>query len=178
MSDLQVISKKIVFSHPWESIELQSVRTKSGSTHEYLISITNPYVIILVENERSEFLLLRQYKHGARKILVGFPAGYTKSGENRLDAAKRELYEETGYKATSWHLLGDIYENPTRSPTQFTVFHAKQLSALSTINNVDILEGNIKKKWVHKDHIAKILPRMGAAMICAYSLLLNNSLAQ
>ena len=51
-------------------------------------------------------VMLRQYKHGARKICLTFPGGRREAGETMAETARRELHEETGYEAQDWRSLG------------------------------------------------------------------------
>jgi ADP-ribose pyrophosphatase len=57
-------------------------------------------------------LLIRQYRHAAGKILIELPAGRIERGEKLLPAAKRELIEETGYRAKKWSKLVSYYASP------------------------------------------------------------------
>jgi len=57
-------------------------------------------------------LLIRQYRHAASKILIELPAGRIEAGEKLIPAAKRELIEETGYRAKKWSKLVSYYASP------------------------------------------------------------------
>jgi ADP-ribose pyrophosphatase len=57
-------------------------------------------------------LLIRQYRHAAGKILLEIPAGRIEAGEKPLPAARRELIEETGYRARKWSKLVHYYASP------------------------------------------------------------------
>jgi ADP-ribose pyrophosphatase len=57
-------------------------------------------------------LLIRQYRHAAGKILLELPAGRIEPGEKPLPAGRRELIEETGYRARRWSKLVSYYASP------------------------------------------------------------------
>jgi ADP-ribose pyrophosphatase len=72
-------------------------------------------VILAVEEERGSeprILLERQYRHAAKQFLWELPAGRIDRGEKVLQAAKRELLEETGYTATRWKRILRFYASP------------------------------------------------------------------
>jgi ADP-ribose pyrophosphatase len=77
----------------------------------------NGSVVILAIDDRKnpddpEVLLIRQYRHAAGQFLMELPAGRIEPGEKLLPAAKRELLEETGYKARKWSRLVQYYASP------------------------------------------------------------------
>ena len=57
-------------------------------------------------------LLIRQYRHAAGKFLLELPAGRIEKGEELIPAAKRELIEETGYRAGRWSQHTTYYASP------------------------------------------------------------------
>ena len=59
-----------------------------------------------------EILLIRQYRHAAGQFLMELPAGRIEPGEKLIPAAKRELLEETGYKARRWSHHVRYYASP------------------------------------------------------------------
>ncbi len=63
-------------------------------------------------NATPRVLLERQYRHAAGDYLWEIPAGRIDPGENELQAAKRELIEETGYRADSWRRILKFYASP------------------------------------------------------------------
>lgn len=77
----------------------------------------NGSVVILAIDDRKnpddpEILLIRQYRHAAGQFLLELPAGRIEPGEKLMPAAKRELLEETGYKARKWSRLVQYYASP------------------------------------------------------------------
>ena len=77
----------------------------------------NGSVVILAIDDRKnpddpEILLIRQYRHAAGQFLMELPAGRIEPGEKLMPAARRELLEETGYKARKWSRLVQYYASP------------------------------------------------------------------
>ena len=66
----------------------------------------------LHQPRRPHIILERQYRHAAGQFLLELPAGRIEPGEAPLAAAKREMIEETGYRAKKWTLLIQILRQP------------------------------------------------------------------
>jgi ADP-ribose pyrophosphatase len=82
--------------------------------NDYLTLIKPDAAIIACETADGGFVALRQYQHGPGRIGLAFPGGLVDEGETPLEAAKRELLEETGYASDEWQLIGSF----TRDPNQ------------------------------------------------------------
>lgn len=59
-----------------------------------------------------DFLMVKQFRHGSGTITMEFPAGAIDKNESPLEAAKRELKEESGYTAKEFFYLGGVNPNP------------------------------------------------------------------
>ncbi len=82
---------------------------------------------IVAEFEDGKLLLERQYRYPMGKVMIEFPAGKLDRGENPLVAAQRELNEETGYWARSWHTLGHMHPLIAYADEIIHLFHANGL---------------------------------------------------
>ena len=82
---------------------------------------------IVAEFEDGKLLLERQYRYPMGKVMIEFPAGKLDRGENPLVAAQRELKEETGYWARSWHTLGHMHPLIAYADEIIHIFHANGL---------------------------------------------------
>ncbi len=85
-------------------------------------------VMMAVDAQR-RILLVRQYRLPANANLWELPAGRLDPGEKPLQAARRELIEETGYSARRWKKLISFYPSPGYVSEKMTIFLATELTA-------------------------------------------------
>jgi ADP-ribose pyrophosphatase len=90
-------------------------------------------VILAVDNRKSKkdplIVVERQYRHAAGQYMYEVPAGKIDNGEDRLAAAKRELIEETGFRARKWTKLTRYFASPGFLGEWMQVFLAEDLTA-------------------------------------------------
>jgi ADP-ribose pyrophosphatase len=109
-----VLSERHLLScSPFIEVSAQTVELPNGRTVENFYQLKMPdFAVMIPEMEDRRFLLLRSYRHGPRRTCLNFPGGHlTSSDELPLEAAKRELMEETGCVAREWHSLGSFVTN-------------------------------------------------------------------
>jgi ADP-ribose pyrophosphatase len=100
---------------PWLTVYGDDVELPDGRTVPGFFSIEMPdHAIIVALTDDHEVVVERNYKHGPRQVCVNLPAGDLELGEDALEAAKRELLEETGYVAQAWSFLGAFVEDGNR----------------------------------------------------------------
>jgi ADP-ribose pyrophosphatase len=83
--------------------------------------------VVMPVDEKGRVLLVRQYRLPAKAFMWEIPAGRVDEGENVLQAAKRELKEETGFKAKKWTKLASFYVSPGFLAEKMTIFLAEDL---------------------------------------------------
>jgi len=86
-------------------------------------------VVILPVIDREHVCLLRNHRWVVDEVLWEIPAGTLEPPEDVLDAAKRELQEETGYTAATWRSLGWLYASPGVLNEKLHLFLAENLTA-------------------------------------------------
>ncbi len=105
-----------------DTVTLPNERT---ATREY---IKHPgAACIVAEFEDGRLLLERQFRYPVGQVIIEFPAGKLDPGENPLVCAQRELKEETGYWARSWHTLGHMHPLIAYADEVIHLFHANGL---------------------------------------------------
>jgi len=109
-------------------------------------------VAVVALNDKDEVLMIRQYRHPVRKFLWEIPAGLLDvAGESHLEAAKRELMEETFHEASSWELLQTFHASPGGNSEQIDIFLATQVSPIETDYQREGEESDMEVKWISFD---------------------------
>lgn len=121
------ISSKKVYESKILTLTVDNVRLPNGKEAQREVILHNGGVTIIAEPEAGKIVLLKQFRYSVGKVLWEVPAGRIGRGEDPLNAAKRELKEETGYRANKWDSLGIIYPLPGYSTEVLYLFKATDL---------------------------------------------------
>ncbi len=114
--------------------------------------------VMMAVDDRKRILLVRQYRLPAAKYLWELPAGTVDPGEKPLQTARRELIEETGYRARTWRKLASFFVSPGYVEERMTIYLATDLTA-GTATPMD--DERIEARWFTTAEIAKLI-RAGA----------------
>ncbi len=128
----KVLSSKVVYRGPAFWVTMDQVSEPSGvQTRRDIVRHTGSVVILAVDETGKEpkVLLEHQYRHAAERHLLELPAGRIDEGERELPAAKRELLEETGYRAGSWKRILLYWASPGFVAESMSLFLAQGLRA-------------------------------------------------
>lgn len=84
-------------------------------------------VVIVAQKSSDTILMVKQFRYPIKKTVLELPAGKLEKGEESFPAAKRELEEETGYKANFWKDLGYINTTPGFCNEKLYLYYASDL---------------------------------------------------
>ncbi|MDR0410393.1 MAG: NUDIX hydrolase [Treponema sp.] len=127
-------SRRDVFQCRVFSIHESVCRSPNNTDTGVFVAIDSAdWAIILpvLETERGKaFVMVRQWRHGARDLSLEFPGGVFETGEPPLSAALREMEEETAYTAGKITSLGKMSPNPAIMSNYTHFFLAEELEKL------------------------------------------------
>lgn len=110
----QIVETRYLHKKPWLTMRQDSVRLPNGrNIDDFYVWEFPPWLNVIAITENEEIVLIRQYRHGIGKVSFELPAGvHDKPGETLIQAAQRELLEETGYGGGSWEKWMELSANP------------------------------------------------------------------
>jgi ADP-ribose pyrophosphatase len=128
---LKVLSSKVVYQGKVFQVTSDKVKEPNGITATRDVIRHSGSVVILPVDETGDeprVLLERQYRYAAQSYLWELPAGRIDPGESALAGAKRELIEETGYRAKKWKRVLRFYASPGFLDETMEIFLARVLA--------------------------------------------------
>ncbi|WP_244529307.1 NUDIX hydrolase [Rhizobium sp. NFR03] len=110
-------------------VRMDACETPSGLRVDPYYVLTYPdWVVVVAITPDRQMVLVRQYRHGAGKVLLEAPAGSIEpSDEDPEAAARRELLEETGYRCEQMEWLSSLYPNPSMQTNKVHAFLARDV---------------------------------------------------
>lgn len=130
------IKTEHLIQNEWIDFRQSAYRFPDGSVFEPYYSYSRrDYVVIVASDTEGRYILVRQFRQGIKEVTNEFPAGgiertdgreYGKveAAEDALEAAKRELLEETGYRSDDWKHLITVPSNATIADNYAHIYRA------------------------------------------------------
>lgn len=133
----KVLKSEIVYEAHAFDVRRDDVEFPSGKVHAMdIVDHTGAVAMVPVDAD-GNIILVRQYRHSAKKSLLELPAGTLNKGEDPEACAQRELREEIGMAPGSLKLLADFFLAPGYSTERMWIYLARRLKAESLPGDED-----------------------------------------
>ncbi len=141
----RILDRRVIYSaKPYIELSVETVELPDGRiVPDYHHLRAGEFATIVPETADGRFLVLRQYRHGVRRVGLALPGGRIDEGEDPLAAAQRELLEEVGATATSWKPVSHWDTSCTYGFTKSWYFHARGVRQIKPPANDDLEGGEI-----------------------------------
>ncbi|MGI6232810.1 MAG: GNAT family N-acetyltransferase [Prevotella sp.] len=121
-----VLTSENFIHRPYFDAFVEKVKLPGGKVYDDFYHLHfSPVVCIVAETADGKLLLERQYRNAIHEMLTEIPAGVMEEGEQPVEAAKRELCEETGFSGGVWRLLAVEYAQGGVQDNKMYSFYAR-----------------------------------------------------
>ena len=149
------ISRNIVYQSPWVNLFLDKVKFPNGHVIDefHLLDFDHAAVAMIVENELGNIVFARICRYTTGAAEWELPAGGVNSGESVLEAAEREILEETGYASENHQLIYTYYPMNGNANKLFHIVQCKAIDHLQDFDNQEVSE----IRWFTEDEVKQMI---------------------
>lgn len=155
---LHVLSRRIVYDSEWIRMQLVDLRLPDGSVSRdiHLVDYLYQAAGVIPVRDDGQMLLVDHYRFQTDTRGWEIPAGKIESEETALDAAQRELREETGHRAREIIELGQYHPSNGSSNQVFHIFAARGVERVGQIEDTNEISGLM---WFTPDQVRGMIKR-------------------
>lgn len=151
------LDRETVFESDYLKLYLDRVRQPNGYVIEkfHYVEYPRPAVGVVVENDQGQVVLCRVPRYTSMTNDWSVPAGGVEAGEDVLESARREVWEETGFESIGHHLVYTYYPQPGSSNKLFQVVFCRAGERTGSFDPDEISEVG----WFAKAEVEELIAR-------------------
>ena len=132
MKKWDILKSTYIYRCKWLTLRKDHVRlNKDVEIEDFYVLEYPDWINVIAITEDGLFIIEEQYRHGIQEINYEICAGMRDEGEMPLEAAKRELLEETGYGDGEWTAYGEYAPNTSSMTNTCYTFVATDVRKIS-----------------------------------------------
>lgn len=124
-----------IFDSKYLKVYRDKVCLPNGNECDFFLTKKSNIVVIVAITSDSKLIMIDEYKYAAEKHMTVLPAGHVEINEEIIEAAKRELAEETGYVGVDYAYLGRLYESPVQDLHHVDVVMVKNVKKIMQVSH-------------------------------------------
>ena len=166
------LDQQLVYENPWISVTHENVLTPAGTAGIYgVVHFKSRAVGVVPLDDEGYVWLVKQFRYPLNQYSIEIPEGGSLLGDNMLEAAKRELREETGLTANRWTHLLDLHTSNSVTDESGAVYLAQGLTqgemALEVTEDIEVLRVSLAEAidWIFAGKITDSLSVMGLLVV-------------
>jgi len=149
------LSRTVIYENPWVNLYVDRVQFPDGRIIEkhHVLEFEKEAVAVVVEDAHGRILLVRAYRYTTDTIEWEVPAGIVEPGESILEAARREVREESGYETEGHELIYTYYPINGISNKVFHVVRSRGAEGTGVFDRNEVEE----YRWVSRAEIQAMI---------------------
>jgi 8-oxo-dGTP pyrophosphatase MutT (NUDIX family) len=166
------LDQQLVYENPWISVTHENVLTPAGTAGIYgVVHFKSRAVGVVPLDDDGYVWLVKQFRYPLNQYSIEIPEGGSLLGDDMLEAAQRELREETGLTANSWTHLLDLHTSNSVTDESGAVYLAQGLTqgemALEATEDIEVLRVSLAEAidWIFAGKITDSLSVMGLLVV-------------
>ncbi|HAR63648.1 MAG: NUDIX hydrolase [Candidatus Margulisiibacteriota bacterium] len=151
------LDRTVIYENPWVNLYVDKVEFPDGRivNEHHFLDFEKEAVAAIVENEKNEILMVKAYRYVIGCIDWEVPAGLIEKGESIINAAQREVMEESGYKTLSHHHIYTFYPMSGLANKVFHVVKCKSGKTTGVFDKNEVKEYG----WFSEDVIRQMIQK-------------------